>query len=1212
MKLLRKGRVWKGAVTLLSALALVATPSIATAQPAEEPAPQEYMTLTLERIDDLEGPAHPGDTLKFRITYKNISSQTITAFPSKTNLENVLTTAAKNCRWANLAPGKSASCEFGFLKVREADVEAGSVEPYVTYKATKERAGTTVLQDNITAKEDPVEVVPGVREKEDPAAIAKDRGDMEPVRLARAGDKYTCYRIPALAQANNGWLLAAYDGRPNSCEDSPNPNSIVLRISKDNGASWEKPTEIATGHGARHASDKYGYSDPSFVVNRETGRIHAFFVKSYDVRFQDSQPGTDEGQRNALHAAVTHSDDNGVTWSEPREITADITNDPSIRSRFAASGAGIQMRYGKYAGRLVQQYTMTEANRNYAAVSVYSDDDGETWKAGKLVGTGMDENKVVELSDGRLMLNSRPSSGPNYRKVAISEDGGETYGEVFVEQQLPDPRNNASIIRAYPNAEQGSDDAKILLYSSSSAQGRVNGLLRISYDDGQTWSDGKLFAQGPMAYSTLAALKDGSYGILYEGPNNDIMFAKFGMSWIEGLPVRAAASEANIHRGEAKITYNLVNKGDQALTGLTLTPQVPAGWPQVGAVELPALEPGRVTPVEVTVQVPAGASDGDYSFPATVTSGDLSSKVRATGKLAVREGEVNPEATQVELASNPPAETSAENNSAANLVDGNRSTIWHTPWGRTAELPIDVDLKLAQAERIVRVDVTPRQDASNGRIRTAELWAGDSADTLEKVADGSFADTPEVASFYLEKEAAYVRVRITGTYGDAQDKYASGAEAQVFTAPKPEPQPEPEEPKVAKPQVSYAAVEAAPGHLAKAPVAFANEAGEAVEAPEGTRFALEDVVPSAVPEYAAINTITGRVLVEVPAEAEVGSEISVPVRVSYADGEVASAKAIVKIVAPAEPDPIEPIEPSEEPTTVEPTPEPSEEPTVDPAEPEPTAKPDPTVKPAPAEDPTDGASTPADDSATEPADQNTEPADGKSEPAKPAPLNPRGILSTNSWTRGQADSSVLYGDAGDELFYGDWDGDGIDTPMVRRGNTFLGTNARTGAAQFEFAYGNANDAVLVGDWNGDGRDTVAVVRGNRVFVKDSLTGGAADYVVAYGEASDLLVAGDFDGNGCDELAAVRGNHFYLQSTIRDAVSTRDFAYGQAGDRVIAGDWNGDGVDGIGVVRANQFYLRNTLTGGVAEAVYAYGNANDRVLVGDWDGDGVDTPAVDRR
>ncbi|VDG79600.1 pullulanase [Actinobaculum suis] len=246
-------------------------------------------------------------------------------------------------------------------------------------------------------------------------------------------------------------------------------------------------------------------------------------------------------------------------------------------------------------------------------------------------------------------------------------------------------------------------------------------------------------------------------------------------------------------------------------------------------------------------------------------------------------------------------------------------------------------------------------------------------------------------------------------------------------------------------------------------------------------------------------------------------------------------------------------------------------------------------------------------------------AEGADKPAVEKPVgvwavenDARGVLYVNAWGQGKADRTVNYGNPNDEIIFGDWDGDGIDTPLVRRGNAFLGTNGFGGVAQFEFAYGNAGDAVLVGDWNGDGKDTIAVVRGNQVFVRSSLTSGVADAVYGYGNPTDTLIAGDWNGDGKDTLAAVRGNIFYVQSKLEDTKAPLEFTYGTAGDRVIVGDWNGTGKDGVGVVRGNQFFLKNKLVTGAADEVFAYGNAKDVSVVGDWDGDGIDTLAVDRR
>jgi len=370
------------------------------------------------------------------------------------------------------------------------------------------------------------------------------------------------YRIPALTVTNSGDVLASYDGRPTGA-DSPGPNSILQRRSTDDGATWGPQEVVAAG---RTSAPIEGYSDPSYIVDRETGAIFNFHVKSYDQGFWGSQPGTDPTARNVIHANVSTSTDDGRTWTQ-RTITAEVTGNLGARSRFASSGQGIQLRYGQYAGRLIQQYTIISSTGTVQAVSVYSDDHGETWHVGTPVGTGMDENKTVELSDGRVMLNSRDSAGSKYRKVAYSTDGGMTYGPVTIDTELPDPTNNGSIARAYPNAPQGSAQAKVLLFSNAASQAaRVNGTVRVSYDDGETWPVAKVFQPGGMAYSTLATLADGTVGLLYEpdGGGGGIRFAKLDLDWILAAPSDVP--------------------GEIEITAASVTSATPAGGWKVGDV----------------------------------------------------------------------------------------------------------------------------------------------------------------------------------------------------------------------------------------------------------------------------------------------------------------------------------------------------------------------------------------------------------------------------------------------------------------------------------------------------------------------------------------------------------------------------------------------------------------------------------------------------
>src|SRR3954447_24383799 len=119
---------------------------------------------------------------------------------------------------------------------------------------------------------------------------------------------------------------------------------------------------------------------------------------------------------------------------------------------------------------------------------------------------------------------------------------------------------------------------------------------------------------------------------------------------------------------------------------------------------------------------------------------------------------------------------------------------------------------------------------------------------------------------------------------------------------------------------------------------------------------------------------------------------------------------------------------------------------------------------------------------------------------------------------GSANITFTYGDAGDDVYFGDWDGNGSDTPMIRRGGTFSVRNSNTtGAADSVFSYGDPGDTVLIGDWDGNGTDTLAVRRGGTYHVKNTVTTGYADTVFSYGDAGDTVLVGDWDGDKDDTL-----------------------------------------------------------------------------------------------
>lgn len=431
---------------------------------------------------------------------------------------------------------------------------------------------------------------------------------------------FASYRIPALAYLGNGIVLASWDGRPFNAADAPNPNSIVQRRSTDGGETWGPIEVIAAGSVTANGQEtpKFGYSDPSYVVDEETGKVFNFFVYSKDQGFHGSTFGNDDANRQVISSAVIESDDGGITWSEPRLITG-VTKPGSdasspapgdIRANFATSGQGVQLKYGQYAGRLVQQYAgdvlQSDGTRTIQAYSVYSDDHGLTWQKGENVGVQMDENKTVELSDGRVMLNSRDSGNGGYRKVAISADGGHSYGPVTKDLELPDPTNNASITRLFPDAAQGTPEAKKLIFSNSNSQtSRSNVSVRVSCDDGETWPSVRSVRSGFSAYSTLERLEDGQIGLFYESSyTNGMTFAKFDDAWLNYVCAPLSVPDVKLGAGQsADVPVTITNQEQTVLSG-EVTIDTPAGW-TAPVVNVPSIAPGE----SATISVPLTARE---------------------------------------------------------------------------------------------------------------------------------------------------------------------------------------------------------------------------------------------------------------------------------------------------------------------------------------------------------------------------------------------------------------------------------------------------------------------------------------------------------------------------------------------------------------------------------------------------------------------------
>jgi sialidase-1 len=351
-------------------------------------------------------------------------------------------------------------------------------------------------------------------------------------------DGYQVYRIPAAVVTTKGTLLVFAEGRqrPVGPGNDAGEINVLVKRSHDNGKTFSEQAIV-------WADGENTCGNPCPVVDETTGVVWVVMTHNlgHDHEAQIIS-GEAEGTRTIW---VTYSEDDGVTWAKAREITRDVKK-PNWTWYATGPGNGIQLKRGAHKGRLVIpcDYVLEKGGREGGNSHViYSDDHGKTWKlGGEPPEMGFNESQVVELSDGRIMLNMRNyqprgfGKAPRQRGVAISSDGGETFEKVYRDEALIEPICQASIIR-YSWPDDGGQ-SRILFSNPASETAREKMTVRMSMDEGKTWPVDRLVHPDFSAYSQLVALPDGRVGLLYESAEEGeryqrIDFARFNLDWLK-------------------------------------------------------------------------------------------------------------------------------------------------------------------------------------------------------------------------------------------------------------------------------------------------------------------------------------------------------------------------------------------------------------------------------------------------------------------------------------------------------------------------------------------------------------------------------------------------------------------------------------------------------------------------------------------------------
>ncbi len=345
---------------------------------------------------------------------------------------------------------------------------------------------------------------------------------------------YKCYRIPAIVKAPNGELLAFAEGRVTDCGDFGDVE-IVLRTSTDNGKTWG-PNSRAADYGQFQVGNPapvFDLTDPQYPNGRLFLVYNTGTVSEADVR-------AGKAVREVWYVAST---DNGKTWSEPVNITAQVNrpNKPDMnpaykfyedwRSYANTPGHALQLSQGAHKGRIFVAANHSAGPpqpnfRDYRAHGFYSDDHGKTWQlSNTILYPGGNESTAAETSDGGVLINIRNQSGDvKNRLLTYSPNGGESWEAVRVAKDLPDPVNQGSMVN-YRTA----DGKNVLLFSNANSPSKREKMtVRVSEDDGKSWSAGKEVYTGSAAYSDLVVQQNGQIGLLYEKDNyTKIVYAHF-------------------------------------------------------------------------------------------------------------------------------------------------------------------------------------------------------------------------------------------------------------------------------------------------------------------------------------------------------------------------------------------------------------------------------------------------------------------------------------------------------------------------------------------------------------------------------------------------------------------------------------------------------------------------------------------------------------
>lgn len=377
-------------------------------------------------------------------------------------------------------------------------------------------------------------------------AVPRERVDNQP----KGAEPRECvsFRIPGLICTRKGTLIGCFDARYAHEGDLCADIDVATVRSTDGGQTWTIPAvAMDSGPGANN-----GNGD-ACILQDKRGRVWLQALAGHfggGAILGASKSG--QGEDRTGQWVMTYSTDEGKTWKRDfinptREIKKD-----EWTCILAGPGNGICTRKGVIV--FPAQIWQNGANPRCRSTICYSKDNGKSWHFGEGIPHSTSECQVVELKDGSLMLNCRNEARSGKRIVYVTKDLGKTWQpHESNNSALQEPVCQASIIRAV-SPQHG----RLLLFSNPKSGGRDHMTIRVSEDEGKSWSEGYEYdRRACLGYSCLAQVDEKHIGVFYEaahtlGGTRGIGFLLIPLDTImsekteaPGTPVATEASESS-------------------------------------------------------------------------------------------------------------------------------------------------------------------------------------------------------------------------------------------------------------------------------------------------------------------------------------------------------------------------------------------------------------------------------------------------------------------------------------------------------------------------------------------------------------------------------------------------------------------------------------------------------------------------------------------